>query len=89
MVTDVLATVHQALHNKEIVSVELDWVKFITHWSRSAPGWYCGIKIGKKGPWGNEALRCKRTWYSGTAITTTFLVSFIHVQTTINIYYLK
>ena len=50
MVTDVLSAVHEALHKKEIVLVELAWVNFITHWSRSSPGWYCGVRIGKKGP---------------------------------------
>ena len=56
MVTDVLSAVHEALHKKEIVLVELAWVKFSTHWSRSSPGWYCGVRIGKKGPWSNEVL---------------------------------
>ena len=48
MVSEVLNAVHQALHNEEIVLVQLEWVKFITHWSRPSPGWYCGIMIKKK-----------------------------------------
>ena len=61
MVTDVLSAVHEALHKQEIVTVELAWVKFITHWSQSSPGWYCGVKISKKGPWSNDVWRCRST----------------------------
>ena len=36
MVTEVLDSVHhKALNNNKITSIELDWVKFITNWSRS------------------------------------------------------
>ena len=60
MVSEVLNAVHQALHNEEIVLVQLEWVKFITHWSRPSPGWYCGIMIKKRGPWTNEVMRCRK-----------------------------
>ena len=53
LVSEVLKCVHEALGSSKIVRVELCWVKFITHWSRSGPGWYCGINISKKGPWSN------------------------------------
>ena len=58
MVSEVL---NEALHNKEIILVQLEWVKFITHWSRSSPGWYCGIMIKKRGQWANELMRCRCT----------------------------
>ncbi len=61
MVTEVLDSVHQAINNNSIISTDLEWVKFITHWSRSAPGWYCGIKITRTGPWDNQVLRCRST----------------------------
>ena len=45
MVTDALSAIHETLQNKEIVSVELARLGQVHHhWSRSAPGWYCGIK---------------------------------------------
>ena len=61
MVSEVLPDVHEAINNKSIVSVELDWVRFITHWSRSTPGWFCGVKIFKKGPWSKVCLGCRST----------------------------
>jgi len=61
MVRDVLGTVHLALHNDDKLSVDQDWVKFITHWCRSCPGWYCGIKISKTGSWSSEVMRCRST----------------------------
>lgn len=60
-VTDVLDALHQEILTKSIVAVELEWVKFITHWRRSNPGWYCGIKITKKGLWDNIVMRCRST----------------------------
>lgn len=55
----VLDSVHQTLQHNNIVSVELKWVKFITHWTRSCPGWYCGIEITRKGGlWSEVVLRC-------------------------------
>lgn len=59
-VTEVLDALHQEILHEDI-AVELEWVKYITHWCRSTPGWYCGIKITKKGPWGNNVLRCRST----------------------------
>ena len=41
--SDVLAEVR--IPTEKITAVELEWVKFITHWYHSTPGWYCGIKI--------------------------------------------
>ena len=61
MVTEVLDAVHKELLNENITAVELEWVKFITHWFRSTPGWYCGVKITKKGLWDNNVMRCRST----------------------------
>ena len=62
LVREVLDSVHQTLQDSDIVSVELKWVKFITHWTRSCPGWYCGINITRKGGlWSNDVLRCRST----------------------------
>ncbi len=51
LVREVLESVHRAMHEDKIVSVKLDWTKFLLHWR--SPGWYCGIKIIKRGRWGD------------------------------------
>ena len=61
LVNDVLECVHKVLATNKLVSVEMSWVKFITHWSRSGPGWYCGIDICRKGTWSNVVCRCRST----------------------------
>ena len=61
LVSEVLQAVHHAIENQAIQSVRLEWVKFITHWSRSTPGWYCRINIEKIGPWTKDVLRYKST----------------------------
>ena len=62
VVRDALDSVHHAIQNNLIMSVQFDWIRFITHWSNSGPGWYCGITITKKGEWPKEVLRCQSTF---------------------------
>ena len=57
MVCEVLQDVHEAIRSNSILSVQFDWIRFITHWSRSKPGWYCGIRISKVGPWSKTCLK--------------------------------
>ena len=59
IVHEALNGVHHAIHCNSVVSVKLKWVKYITHWSWSAPGWYCGIAITKKGSWPAEIVHCR------------------------------
>ena len=61
LVREVLENVHTAQQDNKIVSVELQWVKFITHWTRSQPGWYCGIKITRNGSWDKIVMQCAST----------------------------
>ena len=61
MVDEVLSDVHMEMKKGTIVSVEAQWIRYITHWSRSVPAWYCGIKISKKGPWSKICLRSRST----------------------------
>ena len=61
MVSEVLDSVHQVLQDNALVSVRLDWVKFITHWSSSGPGWYCGVEVSRKGSWSKEILQSRST----------------------------
>lgn len=53
------SSVHHAMDNKLIASVLLDWVRYITHWSYSGVGWYCGVKITKTGEWPKEVVQCR------------------------------
>ena len=58
VVREALNAVHSAMRDGLIVSVKFDWVRYITHWTRSAPGWYSGIAITKQGDWPVEVVRC-------------------------------
>ena len=57
VVREALNAVHSAIHAGSIVSVKLEWIRFITYWSRCAPGWYCGVAVTKYGDWPSE-VRC-------------------------------
>ena len=61
VVREALDSVHHAMDTDHITSVQFAWIRFITHWSRSGPGWYCGIKITKRGEWPKEVVRCGST----------------------------
>ena len=51
VVREALDSVHMALRNNEILKVEVRWIKYLLHWSRSGPGWYAAINITKTGQW--------------------------------------
>ena len=57
LVSEVTQDVHEAIRSNSILSVQFDWIRFITHWSRSKPGWYCGIRISRVGPWSKTCLK--------------------------------
>ena len=61
IVDELLEAVHNALDKNEVLSVELEWAKFVIHWSKSGPGWYAGIKIVKKGEWPSVVVRSAST----------------------------
>ena len=58
VVHETLIAVHSAIETDSIVSVKFEWIRFVTHCSRSAPGWYCGVAITKYGDWPSEVVRC-------------------------------
>lgn len=62
VVREALEDVHHAIENNLIVSVQFDWIRYITHWSRSGPAWYCGVKITKQGEWPSAIVRCGSTF---------------------------
>ena len=59
IVHEALNGVHGAIQCGSIVSVKFESVKYITHCSRFAPGWYCGIAVTKKGNWPAEVVQCR------------------------------
>ena len=61
MVKEAFNSVHHEMDTDHINLVQFAWIKFITHWSRSGPGWYCGIKITKRGEWPKEIVQCEST----------------------------
>ena len=61
VVSEALECVHHAMDNNMIISVKFEWIRFITHWSRSGVGWYCGIKLTRQGEWPKEIVRCSST----------------------------
>lgn len=50
VVDEILDEVHDAL-NKNILSINFSWVKYITEWTRSGPGFLAGVNITKRGIW--------------------------------------
>lgn len=51
VVTEILDEVHQVMLRNLIMSVEFKCVKYVTHWTRSGPGYFAGINVTKYGPW--------------------------------------
>ena len=46
---EALEHVHKAMMEKKIINVKFDWVKYLVIWSKSAPGFYAGIKVSLNG----------------------------------------
>ena len=56
IITELLDEVHAAIKKKEIVSVTISWVRYITDW-KIGPGFFAGIAIKKKGRWSPLAIK--------------------------------
>lgn len=61
VVREVLADVHDAIATNSIISVKFEWIKYITSWTVSGPGWFAGIKITRKGQWSNNVIKSAST----------------------------
>ena len=48
VVSELVEEVHSAIDSGTILSVEFAWVRYITDWSRSGPGFFCWNKYRKK-----------------------------------------
>uniref|UniRef100_A0A1X7TQ97 Uncharacterized protein n=1 Tax=Amphimedon queenslandica TaxID=400682 RepID=A0A1X7TQ97_AMPQE len=56
VVREALDAAHLAMEKGDTKSVSLAWVRYITHWTRSGPGLYCGVEVVKRGFWPNRKL---------------------------------
>ena len=57
IIKEFLKTVHAAMDCKEITSVAFFWIKYISDWRQSGPGYFTGINISKKGNWDKAVLK--------------------------------
>lgn len=53
-----LQEVHKAISSNVITAIRLVWVKYITSWTYSRPGYFAGVKISKRGKWSTIAISC-------------------------------
>ena len=51
VVSDILHEVHTVMSRNLILSVEFKYIKYVTHWTRSGPGYFAAINVTKSGPW--------------------------------------
>ena len=51
IVRELLDEVHAAIRDKKILSTRFSWIKYMTDWTRSGPGYFAGINISKNGDW--------------------------------------
>lgn len=61
VVSEILQEVHQALSALEVVKVKFAWVKYISDWSRSGPGFFAGVDVTKRGKWSYSVMRVAST----------------------------
>ena len=61
VVSDILNEVHSAIDNNLLLDVKLKWVKYITDWTRSDPGYFAGIAVTKCGQWERKVVRYRST----------------------------
>lgn len=59
IVNEILDDVHTAFN--DILKVEFAWIKFITDWSRSGPGFFAGVRITRQGRWTPAVMRASST----------------------------
>ena len=49
VVREALNEVHEAISEKKLTAVTIDWIKYIIYWR--SPDWYAGIKLTRIGEW--------------------------------------
>ena len=75
VVSELLDEVHRAISRNEIVSTEFSWVRYITDWTKSGPGFFAGIKITKKGTWSRLAIQHSSTKWKMTIETLLIIIN--------------
>ncbi len=60
-VNEVLDELHRDMRNNVIIGVNFKWIKFITDWYRSGPGWFTAINITKNGKWAKVIMDYEST----------------------------
>lgn len=61
VVHEALEETHAALTHGDILNVRFGWIKYITDWYMSGPGFFAGINVSKKGSWFADVIRCGST----------------------------
>ena len=61
VVSEILNEVHHAIENSEIVGVRFSWIKYISDWTRSGPGFFAGVVVTKRGYWSSSVVRAAST----------------------------
>lgn len=61
VVNEILNEVHNALKRGHIVGVKFSWVKYISDWTRSGPGFFAGVNVTKHGCWPHSVVRAAST----------------------------
>ena len=61
VVKEVASEVRDALEQEVIVAVKFKWIKYITDWSRSGPGYFAGVSVTKLDYWSTAVVRAAST----------------------------
>lgn len=61
VVTEILDHVHAAISSSSIMAVNFRFIRYVTHWTVSGPGYYAGISVTKNGPWSGLVRHHKST----------------------------
>ena len=61
VVKEILDQVHTALSAHLIMAVKFKYIKYVTHWTRSGPGYFAAIEVTKFGPWDHHVKLCSST----------------------------
>ena len=61
VVKEITSNVLSAIHNDSIISIELEWVDFLTCWKKTGTGYFASIMIKRKGEWAKHVVRACST----------------------------
>ena len=57
VVREISQEVLQSLAEKEVIGVKFKWIKYMSIWTMSGPGFYAGIAVTKKGQWSSKVIK--------------------------------